>query len=934
MNYRDTVNLPKTDFAMKANLSVKEKEILKFWDEMGLYGKIQEKNAGGEWYLLHDGPPYANGEIHMGTALNKTLKDFVVKYKSMRGFRCPFVPGWDCHGLPIEHRLLKELHRTKHQVGVVEFRRKAKEFALKWLGVQREQFKRLGVLGEWEKPYLTMDPKYVAKEVESFAHLYADGYVYRGLKPVHWCIECETALAEAELEYHDKTSPSIYVKFKADEKANKLFGVEDANVVIWTTTPWTLPANLGIAVHPAFQYSAVRVGEDVFILAKETIERVKGELGWPEYEIVATVDGKQLEGATCQHPLADRESKVILADFVTLDQGTGCVHTAPGHGQEDYEIAGKYGLQIYSPVDETGRFTGDVEHFAGKQVFEANESIVAFLREKGLLVKATEVTHSYPFCWRCKSPVIFRATRQWFIDVHHNRLIERTLELAKEVRWVPSFTEKRFLGTLAGRPDWCLSRQRLWGVPIPVFYCSGCGEPFLTAEAAERLTGLVREHGMDLWFEKTAKELLPAGTRCPKCGGGEFNKETDILDVWFDSGTSHQCVLTQREDQRYPAELYLEGKEQHRGWFQSSMLTAVGLTGSPPFREVVTTGWTLDEQRQKESKSKGNITNPLDIIGKYGADVLRLWVSSVDYSSDMIVSESVFEQMADAYRKIRNTLRFLLGNLYDFDENSDSVALEQMSEIDRWAMSKAERLLEDVTEAFENFEFHRAYRPIYNFCTVDLSAFYLDILKDRLYTYGPSSLERRSSQTAFAKIVRLLEVMLAPFLAFTAEEVWQQIKKDDDPPSVHLAPWPEQNEAMRDTNLEERWERLREVRSEVAKVIEGKREKGEMGNSLEAKISLFTRDREMLDFLRSFGGNLKTVFIVSSVEVIEPEGEGMPEGAAPSGIDGLYIGISPAPGQKCGRCWKYSPTVGRSEQHPGVCEECLGVLAGFFGQAV
>jgi isoleucyl-tRNA synthetase len=779
-----------------------------------------------------------------------------------------------------------------------------------------------------------MDPKYVAKEVESFARLYAEGYVYRGLKPVHWCIECETALAEAELEYHDKTSPSIYVKFKADDTLSGIFGLKDAYVVIWTTTPWTLPANLAIAVHPDLEYAAVRVAGEVFVLAKETVERVKNELNWADCEIVATANGKRLEGSTCQHPLADRRSKLILADFVTLDQGTGCVHTAPGHGQEDYEIAGKYGLEIYSPVDETGRFTEDVEHFAGKQVFEANDAIVAYLRDKGLLVEATEVTHSYPFCWRCKNPVIFRATRQWFIDVHHSRLRERTLELAKNVRWIPSFTEKRFLATVAGRPDWCLSRQRLWGVPIPVFYCLACGEPFLTPEAAKKLAGLVREHGSDIWFEKEAKELLPQDAGCPACGRGEFKKETDILDVWFDSGTSHQGVLTQRDDQKYPAELYLEGSDQHRGWFQSSMLTAVALTGSPPFHAVVTTGWTLDEQREKESKSKGNITNPLDIMGKYGADVLRLWVSSVDYSSDMVVSESVFEQTADAYRKIRNTLRFLLGNLYDFDEESHSVALEQMSEIDRWVLSRAQGLLEDVTESFEKFEFYRAYRRIYNFCTVDLSAFYLDILKDRLYTYGPSSPERRSSQTAFAKILRLLDMVLAPILAFTAEEVWQEIRKEDDPPSVHLAPWPEGDEAVRDAKLEERWKRLQEVRSELAKVIERKREQREIGNSLEAKISLFTGDREMLDFLRGFGGNLKTVFIVSSVEVIELENDRIPEGATESEIDGLYIGISPAPGEKCKRCWKYSSTVGQSQSYPDVCEECAGVLATYFKREV
>ncbi|MDP2894979.1 MAG: isoleucine--tRNA ligase [bacterium] len=923
---------------MKANLPVKEKEILKFWDELGLYSRIQEKNAGGEWYLLHDGPPYANGDIHMGTALNKTLKDFVVKYKSMRGYRCPFVPGWDCHGLPIEHRLLRELHKTKHDVEVLDFRRKAKEFALKWLGVQREQFKRLGVLGEWDKPYVTMDPAYEAKEIEGFARLYADGYIYRGLKPVHWCIVCETALAEAELEYHDKESPSIYVRFKADERVNRLFGVENASIVIWTTTPWTLPANLAVAVHPDFQYSAVRVnhGQDAhatsLVLASETLPRLKDELGWEDYEVVATVNGAQLEGMNCDHPLADRKSRVILADFVTLDQGTGCVHTAPGHGQEDYEIAGKYNLEIYSPVDERGRFTPEVRDFAGKQVFEANDLIVQHLRSRGLLLEATKVTHSYPHCWRCKSPVIFRATRQWFINVNHNNLRRRTLELVKQVRWVPAFTEKRFLATVEGRPDWCLSRQRLWGVPIPVFYCTNCHSPFLTPEAADHLVALVRKHGVDIWFEKDVKELVPPGAKCTGCGGGEFEKETAILDVWFDSGTSHQGVLTQRNDQKYPAELYLEGSDQHRGWFQSSMLTAVALTNSPPFREVITTGWTLDEQREKESKSKGNITNPLEIVQKYGADVLRLWVSSVDYSSDMVVGMPIFEQMADAYRKIRNTLRFLLGNLYDFDEEKDAVAREEMPEVDRWALSRAQWLLDEVTRALEDFEFYRAYRRIHTFCTVDLSSFYLDILKDRLYTAGPSSRERRSSQTVFARTLRLLDLMLAPILSFTAEEVWANIRRKNDPQSVHLASWPELDDSARDRDLDERYERLNRVRSEVAKVIERERAQGTIGNSLEAKLVLYCADEELLDFLSSFGRNLQMLFIVSSVEVVNLGQKEPPAEAKATEIEGLFIGIGEAPGRKCSRCWKYSETVGESVHHPEMCGDCVKVLVTYFGE--
>ncbi len=930
VKYKETINLPKTDFPMKANLPVKEKDILQRWEEMDLYGRIQEKNAGGDWYLLHDGPPYANGDIHMGTALNKTLKDFVVKYKCMRGFRCPYVPGWDCHGLPIEHRLLWELHKTKHDVQLLDFRKKAKDFALKWLGIQREQFRRLGVLGRWDKPYVTMDPLYEAKEIECFARLYNEGYVYRGLKPVHWCISCETALAEAELEYGEKDSPSIYVRFRADDRVNELFGVEDASIVIWTTTPWTLPANLAVALHPGFEYAAVKVNGDALILAVETLDRVKAELNWSGAEILSTRNGQELEGGTCDHPISDRKSKLILANFVTSDQGTGCVHTAPGHGQEDYEVAGKYGLDIYSPVNEQGCFTDDVGRFAGMQVFEANEAIVDYLREKGLLLESATVAHSYPHCWRCKNPVIFRATRQWFINVDHNDLRKKTLEQTEKVTWLPPFTEKRFSATVEGRPDWCLSRQRLWGVPIPIFHCAKCNEFLLTPAVADHLVTLIRERGVDIWFEKEASELMPPGTTCPKCGATEFTKETDILDVWFDSGTSHQNVLTQRDDQKYPAELYLEGSDQHRGWFQSSMLTAVALTGAPPFKTVITTGWTLDEQRQKESKSKGNITNPLDIIAKFGADLLRLWVASVDYSADMVVGESVFAQMTDAYRKIRNTFRFLLGNLYDFDEEEDCVPLNEMTEIDRWALSKTQALLEEVTEAFERFEFHRAYHRTYNFCTLELSSFYLDILKDRLYTHAPTSPERRSSQTVFSRIVRLLDLMVAPILPFTAEEVWSAIRKETDPESVHLAAWPEPDSVARDKELEERWHSLQRVRSEVAKVIEGKRETRDIGNSLESRVSLYAPAGELLDFLRSFGGNLKTVLIVSAVEVVESDGKALPKDTIGTAIEGLYVRISEAPGQKCKRCWKYSPSVGESMTHPELCEECETVVVNYF----
>jgi len=927
IDYRNTVNLPRTSFPMRGNLPQREPEILKFWDEINLYDKIQHKNSKKDWFLLHDGPPYANGHIHMGTSLNKALKDFVVKYKSMQGYRSPYVPGWDCHGLPVEHQLLKEMRKTKHDVELLDFRRKAKDYALKWMNVQRDEFKRLGVFGRWDKPYLTIDHEYEAKEVECFGKMYLEGYIYKGLKPIHWCYSCETALAEAEVEYQLKTSASIYVKFQAEPGLNRKFGVDKSYMLIWTTTPWTLPANLAIAVKSEFIYAAVRVGEQIYIVAKETVERLTDELGWDKPVIVSEAAGAELEGLSARHPFIDRESRVILADYVVLDQGTGCVHTAPGHGQEDYFSGLRHGLEVLSPVNEQGKFTAAVADYQGRHVFEANELIVEDLEKRNMLAGRSEIEHSYPHCWRCKSPVIFRATRQWFINVDHKDLRSRTIKEIQNVRWVPAFGEKRITSMLQLRPDWCISRQRLWGVPITLFTCDNCDKELLTPAIIDKLVDRVLERGVDVWFEDDISELMPEGIVCPQCGGAKFSKETDILDVWFDSGLSHQAVLAVREELKFPCELYLEGSDQHRGWFQTSILTAMALADRPPFGTVLTHGYTLDEKGEKESKSKGNVTSPLDVIKQYGAEILRLWVSSVDYSSDVIITQEAFSQMADAYRKIRNTLRFLLGNLNDFEPATDTRDYHDLTEIEQWALACTQKLIAAVTEAYDNFQFHKVYHLVYSFCTIELSSFYLDILKDRLYTAAADSPERRSSQTVFHYLVRTLVGLMAPILSFTAEEVWRLFQTDRGPESVHLLDFPKVNPQWQNPELIHKWDRLMKIRAEAAKVIEGMRAAKEIGNSLECKIELLTESEEPFEFLKSFKIDLAKVFIVSELTLDKIE-QAVDEAAENTiTADGVLVRVSRVEGRKCRRCWRYQRSVGSSAEHPEICEDCLKVVS-------
>ena len=918
MDYKETLNLPRTAFPMKANLVRREPEIIQRWKEEDLYGKIRERAKGREKYILHDGPPYANGHIHMGTALNKILKDFIVKSKFMAGQDSTYVPGWDCHGLPIEHEVEKTLGEEKGRLTKAEIRRLCRDYASRFVQIQREEFKRLGVLGTWSSPYLTMDPKYQATIVREFGRFVDGGYLYRGKKPVYWCPTCRTALAEAEVEYGPHRTPSIYVKFPMVSDLSTRFPPlkgKEVSVLIWTTTPWTLPANLAIAFHPDHDYAAVESDGEVFILAHRLVAPVTEILGLKDYRVLATFLGRDLEGLKCRHPFLERESVLILAEYVTLDTGTGCVHIAPGHGEEDYESGLKYGLDIYAPVDDQGRFTSEVEFFAGQFVFEANPAINAKLREMGTLLHEEEVEHSYPHCWRCKNPVIFRSTEQWFISIDHRDLRSRLLDWIGKVQWIPQWGKDRIYNMVAARPDWCISRQRAWGVPIVVFYCTNCGEPLLDRKVVEHVAELFERQGADIWFERPPEELLPPGTKCPNCGAETFRKEEDILDVWFDSGVSWAAVLEHRTELQFPADLYLEGTDQHRGWFHSSLITSVANRGAPPYRAVLTHGFVVDGQGRKMSKSAGNVISPFEITERYGAELLRLWAAAEDYRDDIRISGEILDRLVEAYRRIRNTWRFMLGNLYDFDPK-DGLPYGELQEIDRWILHRFMVLVKRVREAYEAFTFHTTYHSVHNFCVVDLSALYLDILKERLYVSSPTSPKRRSSQTALYLILKGMVRLMAPILSFTAEEAWSHLPKEEgDPESVHLASFPEVEEALMDGGLEERWSRLLEVREQVTKALEGARQRKEIGHSLDARVSI-RAPGELIAFLRTFGEELREIFIVSQVELQEVS----------QGV--LQVHVAKARGKKCARCWVYHEEVGRSEEHPEICPRCLEVISG------
>lgn len=930
--YKNTLNLPRTDFPMKANLPQREPAILAEWEKKDIYAVITEKRKdSGKTFMLHDGPPYANGHIHMGHVLNKILKDICVKYYTMKGYYAPYVPGWDCHGLPVEHQLLKELNIRKHEIGQVEFRKKAYNYAMKFVKIQCGEFKRIGVFGDWENPYLTLTKDYEADILASLAELYRKGYIYKDLKPVNWCGTCETALAEAEVEYEDKTSPSVYVKFETEGSGVRGQGSKEKGTyfVIWTTTPWTLLANAAIALHPDFKYSFVDVGKETWILASDLVEGLMKKIKNNDHKVVSEKTGRELAASIkkASHPFVDRDSVIVLADYVTKEEGTGCVHTAPGHGQDDYLTGKKYNLPVIMPVGNSGEFTKEGGEFAGMHVFKANAAIIEKMRKNGALVAAEDITHSYPHCWRCKQPIIFRATEQWFMRIDHDGLrAKMTQVIDSGVKWIPEAGRERIGSMVKLRPDWCLSRQRYWGVPIPAFQCASCGEAFTSAEVISKVADLTRQKGADVWFEKRVEELLPEGARCAKCGGAEFRKENDILDVWFDSGVSHQAVLKARKELRFPADLYLEGSDQHRGWFQAALITSMGIEGVAPYKQVLTHGFVVDGDGKKMSKSLGNVISPEDIMKKYGADILRLWVASSDYEGDIKLSTEILERLADGYRKIRNTFRYILSNLYDFDPLKDAVKFEDMPEADRWMLSRLAKLIEDTNGHYENWEFHKVYRAVYDFCVYEISSFYLDVLKDILYILTPAAVERRSAQTVLFRILHALLRVMAPILSFTSEEAWGYLAVKDKKQSVHMADSPALEKDVkrwRDAELDEKWARILQLRDNVMKVLETKREGGLIGSSLEACVVLYPKDEKAGDFVRSNIELFPPLFKVSQAVVADAPSDDMDDAAQAS----VRIGVRRASGEKCARCWNYSETVGTRKEHSELCERCHKVIS-------
>ena len=929
MDYKKTLNLPVTKFSMKANLVQKEPDLLKKWDKMKLYEKIRADSKEKEPFILHDGPPYANGNIHMGTALNKILKDIIIRSRQMAGYNSIYVPGWDCHGLPIEHNVDKELGRKKKNMTQAEIRKLCRLYAKKYIDIQREEFKRLGVMGEWDNPYLTMNYEYeatIAKECGKFAE---NKGLVRSKKPILWCSKCQTALAEAEIEYSDETSPSIFVKFpmidQLDNDVLQLSNDKKVFIVIWTTTPWTIPANLAVSLHPDFVYCAIDAGNnEVFIIAKDLVESCMKTFKIFDFKIIAEIEAQSLEHKKCRHPIYDRNSTIILGSHVTLEAGTGCVHTAPGHGREDYEIGLSYNIDVYSVVNEMGRFTDDVEFFKGMFVFDANNLIIDKLKEMETLVFSESIEHSYPHCWRCKKPVIFRATPQWFISMEKTDLRKKSLEAIDKVKWIPAWGRDRIYGMIEKRPDWCVSRQRAWGVPITVLYCDKCQALINDKFVFDKVFDLFKLHGADVWFEEDADYFLPENHTCSECGNNTFKKETDILDVWFDSGVSHSAVLEKRSYLKWPADLYLEGSDQHRGWFHSSLLTAVGTRGCAPYKAVLTHGFVVDADGKKMSKSVGNIVAPKKIINRYGAEILRLWVSAADYRDDIRISDGIIKQLSDAYRRIRNTCRFMLGNLYDFDPDKDAVAYESMNEIDRFALYNLSRLITKSITAYENYEFHVIYHSLYNFCTIDLSAFYLDILKDRLYTSPPQDIARKSAQTVMHILLDSIVRLMAPILSFTSEEIWKFMPETKNKtPSVHMALLPIIEEKWNDNNIAEKWQQILKVRSEVTKALEEARVKKQIGHPLDAKVTIYVKG-DMYDKLFSYADSLKTIFIVSEAVLIKGD---KPEGAYQSvEFDNMSILVVPSESGKCSRCWIHDLSVGKSEKHPDICHRCVDAL--------
>jgi isoleucyl-tRNA synthetase len=925
---KKTLNLPKTDFAMKASLPQNEPKQLVAWQDSNIYERILEARKGKPLFVLHDGPPYPTGEIHLGTGLNKILKDLVVKTKSMAGHYAPYVPGWDCHGLPIETQVEKELG-GKGKVPPAEFRRLCREFAARYVEQHKRDFKRLGIFGRWNDPYLTMSKDYEATISGAFLGFMEKGYVYRGRKPVYWCIHDSTALAEAEVEYEDHTSPSIWVRFGVvsggKSEAAKITG--DVSAVIWTTTPWTLPHNRALAFHPDFEYALVDTEKGALLLAAERVSALQAECGIEEARVRATFKGRDFKGMKFQHPFLPIQVPGILATYVTLDQGSGIVHTAPGHGADDFVSGQRYGLETYAPIDDRGVYLEGLPEYRGQDVFTANPIIVKLLATRGALLGHHEYKHSYPHCWRCHNPVIFRATEQWFIKIDqaaigdNQTLREKALAEIRNVKWIPAWGEDRMYDMIKERPDWCVSRQRFWGVPIIVFYCDTCGTRLEDFQALHHVVKWFEKEGSDAWYKHSVEELLPPGTKCV-CGSVKWRKENDILDVWFDSGSSNLAVLKGPE---WPADVYLEGPDQYRGWFHSSLLVAAGMRGAAPYRSVITHGWTLDEKGTPMSKSLGNALYPAEITERWGADLLRLWVSSQEYQADVKMSERVMTQLSEAYRKIRNTFRFALGNLFDFDPSRDALPNDQLVEMDRWMLERAAELVKRCREWYVAYDFHRVYHAIHDFSVVDLSAFYYDVLKDRLYTKAPASRSRRSAQTAVWKITSALVRLIAPILVFTAEEVWKYLPNTKgQPESVHISLFPEEQDLRVSLSADKVsvWELLSKVRGEVLKALEAARNEKKINSGLEAKV-LLNADLELESKLKHYLPLLPGLFIVSQVDFFSA-GAGEYRSEL---IPGLEVSVQKATGTKCERCWNYSTHVGENNRYPAVCERCTEALA-------
>ena len=918
-DYSSTLNLPKTDFPMRGNLPTKEPETLKAVFENGLYEKILKKNEGHKHFVLHDGPPYANGEIHAGHALNKILKDTIIRYKAMKGFYAPFIPGYDTHGMPTEKKAIEKLGLDRSKIPVTKFRDTCREFTTNYKDIQTEGFKRLGVLGDWDHPYITYDHATEARQIGVFGDMYKKGYIYKGLKPVYWCTDCETALAEAEIEYKDVTGESIYVKFPVEDSKG-LFDKKDTYVVIWTTTPWTLPGNMGITIGADYEYSMVELKENKenaklerLIIATELVEKVMKLAEIEDYKTVQTFKGSELEGVLCKHPFLDRMSRVVLGSEttvnVTLDEGTGAVHTAPAYGKEDYLQGLKDKLGMVVAVDDKGKQTAEAGEFAGQFYAKSNKTITAWLDENGYLLKAVKIEHSYPHCWRCKKPIIFRATPQWFASVDGFR--DDVLKAIKTVTWHPDWGEDRMSEMIKGRNDWCISRQRTWGVPLPIFYCKDCGEPYVTEESIKKIQEVVRTEGTNAWWAKEAKDLVPEGAKCPKCGCTEFKKETDIMDVWFDSGSTHQSVLVER-GLDYPADLYLEGNDQYRGWFQSSLLTSVAVNGIAPYKEVLCCGFVVDGQGRKMSKSLGNGVSPIDVSNKFGADILRLWALSSDYSMDVNLSDDILKGISDVYRKIRNTARYILGNTYDYDPEKP-VAYEDLQEIDKWALTRLNKLIKDCTKDYETYSFGNCYHDVNQFCVVDMSSFYLDIIKDRLYTEKADSVARRAAQTTMYYILDALVKILTPMISFTAEEIWSAMNhtEKENVESPMLADYPVSNDEWDNKEIAEKWEKIIKVKNIVAKDLELARAEKTIGNSLDAKVTIYAEGEEY-KFLKENEELIKLVLIVSGLEIQENNRKQEEK---------LGVKVEHATGEKCERCWMYNDHI-----EDGLCPRCKEVL--------